>query len=141
MTVATSSDRKSGLTLVGVAAHITAASVEGPRYDSSMSAEERSSESNGIWACQIHGKFIDDNPSSCTVDELRRWKSQHESWIFKRVESGRELSTTGIAKVEIQNTGVFKEKCQVDLGRNNIILGLNEAGKTTLCQVLPPTEN
>ena len=83
MTVAGSDDRRSGITMTGVAAHITAASRKGPRYDPAMSHDERSSESNGIWTCQIHGKFIDDNPSKCTTEELRRWKSQHEKWVFE----------------------------------------------------------
>lgn len=33
---------------IGVAAHITAASIGGPRYDSKMSSEERKSPENGI---------------------------------------------------------------------------------------------
>jgi len=37
---------------IGVAAHITAASEGGPRYDDSLSLEERSSVDNGIWLCQ-----------------------------------------------------------------------------------------
>ena len=36
---------------VGVAAHITAASPGGPRYDANLAPEERSSSSNGIWLC------------------------------------------------------------------------------------------
>lgn len=91
MTVASSQDRKSGLTLTGVAAHITSASPAGPRYDATLTPEERIGEGNGFWACQIHGKFIDDNPSACTVEDLQRWKAQHEKWVFGRVESGKDL--------------------------------------------------
>lgn len=43
MTVAVSPDRKSGLTMIGVAAHITAASAKGPRFDKTMTSEERKS--------------------------------------------------------------------------------------------------
>ena len=77
MTIAGSADRKSGLTIVGVAAHITAAAPGGPRYDPLMKREERSSELNGIWMCQTHAKFVDDNPSVCAIDELQRWKRLH----------------------------------------------------------------
>lgn len=35
----------------GIAAHITAAAQGGPRYCSTLSAEERSSIDNGIWLC------------------------------------------------------------------------------------------
>jgi len=44
---------------VGVAAHITAASVGGPRYDPPLSQEERISPDNGIWLCQVCAKLID----------------------------------------------------------------------------------
>ena len=44
---------------VGVAAHITAAAVGGPRYDASMPPEKRDSAENGIWLCQYCAKLID----------------------------------------------------------------------------------
>src|SRR5258708_906258 len=44
---------------IGVAAHITAASVGGPRYDSKLSKEERMSANNGIWLCQFCGTLVD----------------------------------------------------------------------------------
>src|SRR5689334_22527353 len=78
LTVGPSEDRETQTTMVGVAAHITAAAVAGPRYDPTLSREERTSERNGVWACQTHGKLIDDNPSVHTVEEITRWKKQHE---------------------------------------------------------------
>ena len=45
--------------IVGVAAHITAASPGGPRYDPTLTPEERRHHSNGIWLCEIHGKAVD----------------------------------------------------------------------------------
>lgn len=136
MTIAGSVDRKSGLTITGVAAHITAASKEGPRYDLDMSPDERASEANGIWTCQIHGKFIDDNPSKCTIDELRRWKTQHENWVFDRVESGMELFTRGVCHLSFRSVGLFSGEFNIRFGRNNVLVGLNESGKSTFCQIL-----
>ena len=43
----------------GEAAHITAAAAGGPRYDGSLSRDERRSYSNGIWMSGIHAKQID----------------------------------------------------------------------------------
>jgi hypothetical protein len=40
---------------IGVAAHISAASKRGPRYDSRISPQERRSEANGIWLCPRQG--------------------------------------------------------------------------------------
>lgn len=136
MTVAGSDDRKSGLTMTGVAAHITAASKKGPRYEVDMSPDERASETNGIWTCQIHGKFIDDNPSKCSVVELRRWKAQHEKWVFDRVESGAELFDRGVCRLSFGNVGTFSTEFTISVGRNNILVGLNESGKTSFCQIL-----
>lgn len=136
MTIAGSSDRSSRVTNTGVAAHITAASSLGPRYDSSMSSDERSSESNGIWTCQIHGKFIDDNPSKCTPEEVKRWKIQHEKWVFERVESGLDLYDGGITQLCIKNLGVFTGEYTIPFGRHNVIVGNNDSGKTTFCEIL-----
>jgi len=63
---------------VGVAAHITAASPKGPRYDDSLSPEERASALNGIWLCQTHAKEVDDDAAEFTVEVLRGWKEHAE---------------------------------------------------------------
>ena len=136
MTVSGSADRQSGITVLGVAAHITAASKKGPRYDKDMSHEERKSESNGIWTCQNHGKFIDDNTSKCTVNELRRWKEQHENWVFKRVESGRSLFSSGIYRISFENIGIFESEYHLPFGRHNILVGDNDTGKTSFCHIM-----
>lgn len=136
MTVAVSEDRKSGLTMTGVAAHVTAAQPGGPRYDSLMNHEERSSERNGVWMCQTHGKAVDDNASKCTVEELRRWKAQHEQWIFERVMNGAEKLHHGTARIRFRGVGIFREEQELSLGKHNVLFGANEAGKTTLCQAL-----
>jgi len=59
---------------LGVAAHITAASPAGPRYDSILSAEERASAQNGIWLCQTCGKLVDSDESRYSVESLRGWR-------------------------------------------------------------------
>src|SRR5438046_27575 len=59
---------------VGVAAHITAASTGGKRYDPSLSPALRRHPSNGIWLCQTCGKLVDNDETNFTVEFLRRWK-------------------------------------------------------------------
>lgn len=78
LTIGPSDDRKSGLTNVGVGAHITAASATGPRYNGKLTPAQRADVSNGIWVCQTHGKDIDDNANIYTEEELKRNKEQHE---------------------------------------------------------------
>lgn len=63
-----------GTANVGVAAHITAASPGGPRYDPALSHAERQHHSNGIWLCQDHGKLVDDDEAQFPVETLREWK-------------------------------------------------------------------
>jgi len=43
----------------GIAAHITAAAPGGPRFDGSMSDEERCSINNGIWLCAYCANIVD----------------------------------------------------------------------------------
>lgn len=88
MTVGPSDDRASGLTMVGSAAHISAAAPGGERYDASLTPDERRAAANGIWMCAIHGKWIDDNPSVATTEKLQAWKAAHEAEVSAWVEHG-----------------------------------------------------
>lgn len=64
---------------IGVAAHITAAAPGGPRYDASLSSEDRKSADNGIWLCQTCAKLIDNDPELYPVEVLREWKRGAEA--------------------------------------------------------------
>lgn len=70
---------------IGTAAHICAAAPGGPRYDETMSPEERASVKNGIWMCRDHGKAIDSTDPEFTVERLREWKKQAENESWRRV--------------------------------------------------------
>lgn len=79
------SDR-SGAVNVGVAAHITAASEGGPRYDSALSSEERTAPENGIWLCQTCAKLIDSDVTKYSVEKLREWKRTAEETAARALE-------------------------------------------------------
>lgn len=64
--------------LIGQAAHISAAAPGGPRYDESLTSEERKSVSNGIWLCENCAKLIDSNPAEYPVALLNKWKADAE---------------------------------------------------------------
>lgn len=134
LTIGPSDDRKSGLTMVGVGAHITAASREGPRYDGNLTAEERASEENGIWMCQLHGKQIDDNADRHTAEDLKRWKSQHHEWVYARIASADSLLKHGITSIAIENVGPFRQRTSISLGRHNVVFGSNNSGKSSVCE-------
>ena len=59
---------------IGVAAHITAASPGGPRYDGSITSKTRRSSRNGIWLCQTCAKLVDSDAVRYTAKVLQRWK-------------------------------------------------------------------
>lgn len=72
---------------VGVAAHITAASPGGPRYDPSLSPDERKEIGNGIWLCQSCGKLVDNDEGRYTKSLLIQWKQAAELEALTEIES------------------------------------------------------
>jgi hypothetical protein len=65
----------------GVAAHINAASKNGPRYDPGQSEEERSSINNAIWLCHDDSDIVDKDEKTYPAELLREWKEKHEKFI------------------------------------------------------------
>ncbi|HEY6342147.1 MAG TPA: hypothetical protein VIY49_11695 [Bryobacteraceae bacterium] len=95
-------DDPAGTLNLGVAAHITAASPGGPRYDPSLSPEDRSSAPNGIWLCQNCAKLIDNDPLRFPAEVLRAWKTLAEH---------RARSTIGKAPVPASESEA-QRKCR-----------------------------
>jgi hypothetical protein len=63
---------------IGVAAHITSASPGGPRFDQSLTNEQRSHADNGIWLCQNCAKLVDNDVARYSETLLRAWKTVSE---------------------------------------------------------------
>lgn len=78
----------------GTAAHICAAASNGPRYDASMSTEDRRAITNGIWMCKDHGTLIDSDYTIYSSDTLRQWKQEAE---YKAAETLRDPSVDKVA--------------------------------------------
>ena len=76
----------SGAVNIGVAAHITAASPDGPRYDATLTPELRRATDNGIWLCQTDAKLVDNDAVRYTVDSLRDWKARAEEAAARELE-------------------------------------------------------
>ena len=87
-------NNKKGYVFNGVCSHITAASPGGPRYDASMTADERKSYENGILLCQDHASLIDKDDPSYPVDMLKQWKAKAEEAIHKELTSGKYYEKT-----------------------------------------------
>jgi hypothetical protein len=91
----------------GVAAHITAASSGGARYDASLSPQQRSSIENGIWLCEVCAKEIDDAADLYTKELLRHWKQNAERSAAVAARAGPDV----IAEVQ----------AAIDLARGTLI--------------------
>lgn len=77
---------------VGYGAHITAASPNGPRYEPTLTNEQRKHYSNGIWLCGTHAKLVDSDEAYFTVKELYSWKRAAEKRSFEEVVSSSPRS-------------------------------------------------
>src|SRR5258707_9005559 len=83
-----------GTIIIGVAAHICAASLGGPRYNAAQTPEARRSKENGLWLCQNCGRLVDADPDKFTVEKLTGWKRDAQTRAF------RELVAPGTAFAE-----------------------------------------
>lgn len=70
---------------LGVAAHITAAAPGGPRYDTTLTPEERADIVNAVWLCQTCAKLADNDPARFDAAALRDWKTNAELQAFDLV--------------------------------------------------------
>ena len=72
----------------GTAAHITGASVRGPRYNENLSRDQRRAADNGIWCCRDCGKLVDDDTSTFRVEVLRETKTRAIERAHRALLSG-----------------------------------------------------
>jgi len=104
--------------VVGVAAHITAASPGGPRYDQSLASDERSSIDIGIWLCQTCSKLVDNDQARYPVEILRNWKERSEKSVVQEVESregrahrpGQEPAEGHSIRLSVDDWEVWRER-------------------------------
>lgn len=82
---------------IGKAAHITAASEGGPRYNPSLEIWERKDIKNGIWLCNDCAQKIDDEWEDYPVEILSQWKDSTETFVRKELDTGK------IIKIDVPN--------------------------------------
>lgn len=90
------------VTSIGVAAHICAAAKGGPRYDATMTPQERKSFENGIWLCQSCSKLIDTDVVRYTKETLLSWKQIAEQLSIIEIETTSPVQTLEHDKELIQ---------------------------------------
>jgi hypothetical protein len=72
-------DDPRGAVNLGVAAHITAAAPDGPRYDEALTEVQRTDICNGIWLCQSCAKLVDNDEARFPRQLLDAWKITAEA--------------------------------------------------------------
>ncbi|OYT90147.1 MAG: hypothetical protein CFE43_19730 [Burkholderiales bacterium PBB3] len=93
LTAGPHSDPNRSLT-TGHAAHIHAASPNGPRYDSNQTPAQRKAIANGLWLCRECGDIVDKDDSPHSADLLRQWRTVHEAMIAEVRTKGYADSLT-----------------------------------------------
>lgn len=98
---------------IGVAAHISAASPGGPRFDRNLTEVERASITNGIWLCQVCAHLVDADAVKYTSPILREWKNLSEAAAQRHLQNlaPRSHSNEGIISflVRIVDDGIWYE--------------------------------
>jgi hypothetical protein len=108
---------------VGVAAHITAASLGGPRYDPLLRGEDRRGIANGIWLCQSCAKLVDNDEARYTKELLVRWKQEAEEESLRELESPLGRQTDAVMQTikeiaeHIKRRGELSPAEQADVDR------------------------
>ena len=107
---------------VGEAAHITAASKGGPRYDDSVSSEYRKSAANGLWLCSKCADLIDKDEANYSVELLTSWKATRESDALSKINgcplpssaNGNSVGTHSIIPIPEQYRQRLKQEIEIN---------------------------
>ena len=107
--------------LIGVAAHITAASPGGPRYSSTLQGDERKHASNGIWLCQNCARLIDVDPGRFSVELLKDWKQVAEQDSLQRLSEAIVLQSASekIPKLEAELKWISSGKGPLEVSQKH----------------------
>jgi|CXWL01.1.fsa_nt_gi hypothetical protein len=117
---------------IGVAAHISAASAGGARYDNSLSDGMRKHATNGIWLCQNCAKLVDNDPAQFPATLLNRWKADAEfaaHTALGRTASGVDSSGDDLTIEEIDLLCAAAEKGDIHVLKADIGTWIDVGGE------------
>lgn len=117
---------------IGDAAHITAASRGGPRYDPNLATEQRTSAENGLWACKNHHWTIDHDKDRFTKEYLKSRKARAEeqaaSLAGLEADHGAKLATAIAAARGASERMIAQWRAQCRFDQTGIVeLDIREA--------------
>lgn len=100
---------------VGQVAHIEAAEPLGPRYNPSMTDEDRRHITNLMLMCYAHHREVDLNPGKYDVDSLRHYKRLHERQFS---QGGRLISVALRDRTQADHVTYPKTLARLDWARD-----------------------
>lgn len=118
MTIGPSAECAHSTSITGMACHIVAATngKSARRVNLNMNEDEISNISNGIWMCYSHGKLIDTDETTYSVETLKYWKKAGESAVKVMNETG---CTYNEAYVKVMNKIKFRDDIRI-ISSNNL---------------------
>ncbi|TWI97580.1 hypothetical protein JN11_03402 [Mucilaginibacter frigoritolerans] len=105
-------------TRIGKGAHITAAAVGGPRYETGLTPEQRSHISNGIWLCANCADLIDKDEGKFPTILLNSWKADAELEMHKRLK-GEPLESVAVGEPYLEVDLVWQRGGRSPRGYSN----------------------
>ncbi len=105
--IAKETEKDPAVTIGKLIAHIEAHSNKGPRANPNLTPKERDCYKNWILLCSHHHDQVDVQPNSYTVEELRKWKEDHEKWVFESLESA--IPQINSAELEMLTQGLLAD--------------------------------
>jgi hypothetical protein len=124
-------------TLLGKAAHITAAAEGGPRYDAKLTVEERKSPENGIWLCAECADRVDkkENEPQFPEELLKHWKQFNESGTGTDYASLQDRAHYPVRKLRIAYFGGVTGDITIDFGALTLFYGTSKLNQS-VCDLL-----
>lgn len=106
-------------TIIGEAAHITAAAEGGPRYDEKLTPEQRSDIKNGIWLCASCATLIDKDPDGFQATLFYEWKGGVEAETRLKLRGGFKGNEPQLVESKIKRPLLEVDFAGQSRGRGN----------------------
>lgn len=117
--------------MIGEVCHIEAAEEGGPRFNASMTNEQRSAQSNLMLLCSNHHTLVDRDTKTYTVSTLKKMKDAHEGkfseiadTLKQRFETQIKDHTDDTQATPASNFRTFLEHCGYEVPTGEIKVGL-----------------
>jgi hypothetical protein len=117
-------------TLIGIAAHITAAAPGGPRYVSTLTDVQRKDIDNGIWLCSNCSILIDRDEKAFPIATLKKWRTEAEEYATKQLGNTSSVLYSARPKIEailLWQRGMSSNEGLVDRPRPDDIIHIEDA--------------